>query len=174
MRNADRPAEEAASARGEVLRDEERPSYRFYLQHRAGMDAGAVTSWPAVRSLYWLMRQRATNPRAFGTEMQGEPRSEEDKVFHPQFWVMRSTHWIPFGACDPSMGKGETSDPSAIATFDASNRYLGHAAIYVSQNAGGLQVWDQWVGHPVAPRNVSFRGGKGNSVNDGDQYYVIE
>ncbi|HNM43892.1 hypothetical protein [Plasticicumulans sp.] len=114
MRNADRPAEEAASARGEVLRDEERPSYRFYLQHRAGMDAGAVTSWPAVRSLYWLMRQRATNPRAFGTEMQGEPRSEEDKVFHPQFWVMRSTHWILFGACDPSMGKGETSDPSAI------------------------------------------------------------
>lgn len=114
MRNADRPAEVAASERGELLADEARPSYRFYLQHQAEMDAGAVTSWPAVRSLYWLMRQRATNPRAFGTEMQGEPRSDEDKVFHPQFWVQRGTHWIPFGACDPSMGRGESSDPSAI------------------------------------------------------------
>ena len=63
---------------------------------------------------------------------------------------------------------------TAIATFDSNNRYLGHAAIYVSQNTAGLQVWDQWVGHAVAPRMVSFRGGHGNAVNDGDQYYVIE
>ena len=74
----------------------------------------------------------------------------------------------------PVKGRNTLAKGTAIATFDANNRYLGHAAIYVSQNAGGLQVWDQWVGHPVAPRNVSFRGGKGNHVNDGDQYYVIE
>lgn len=95
--------------------DDQLPSYRFYLKHKKRMDKGAATSWPSVRSLYWLMRQRAKNRRAFGTEMQGEARSDEDQVFTDiQFWVQRLQHWIMFGACDPSMGKGETSDPSAI------------------------------------------------------------
>jgi predicted phage terminase large subunit-like protein len=79
------------------------------------MDAGAIVSWPSVRSLYWLMRQRAVSKRAFNTEMQGDPLSDEDKVFSKYtFWVQRLLDWIMFGACDPSMGKGETSDPSAI------------------------------------------------------------
>jgi hypothetical protein len=79
------------------------------------MDAGAEISWPTVRSLFWLMRQRAKNARAFGTEMQGEPRSDEDKVFSSvRFYISRLPHWVMFGACDPSMGKGEKSDPSAL------------------------------------------------------------
>ncbi len=107
MRNDDPHAGDVA--------DERLPSYLFYKKHKKKMDKGAVTSWPSVRSLYWLMRQRAKNRRAFGTEMQGEARSDEDKVFTGiQFWVQRLQHWIMFGACDPSMGKGETSDPSAI------------------------------------------------------------
>lgn len=115
MLNDDKPAEEEASSRGEVLEEHELPSYRFYLANRAEMDAGAEISWPQVRSLFWLMRQRAKNARAFGTEMQGEPRSDEDKVFAPvQFFVSRLAHWIIFGACDPSMGRGEKSDPSAL------------------------------------------------------------
>jgi len=61
------------------------------------------------------MRQRAKNARAFATEMQGDPRSDEDKVFTPvRFFISRSNSWIMFGACDPSMGKGEKSDPSAL------------------------------------------------------------
>ncbi len=115
MLNADKPAEESANEQGCVLEENQLPSYLFYQAHRAGMDEGAVISWPGVRSLYWLMRQRAKNARAFATEMQGDPRSDEDKVFAPvQFWVSRLPHWKPFGACDPSMGKGEKSDPSAI------------------------------------------------------------
>jgi len=115
MRNEDKPAEEAASAEGAVLVESELPSFRFYEQRRAEMDVGAVISWPGVRTLYWLMRQRAKNRRAFNTEMQGDPRSDEDKVFqNVQFWVSRLADWLPFGACDPSMGKGEKSDPSAI------------------------------------------------------------
>ena len=115
MLNEDKPAEEEASTRGVVLGQNELPSYHFYLEHKALMDEGAEISWPEVRSLFWLMRQRAKNARAFGTEMQGEPRSDEDKTFAPvQFFISRLSHWIMFGACDPSMGRGEKSDPSAL------------------------------------------------------------
>ena len=115
MLNDDKPAEEAAATLGNVLEQNELPSYLFYQEHQAEMDAGAETSWPGVRSLFWLMRQRAKNARAFGTEMQGEPRSDEDKVFSPvAFFISRMPHWTMFGACDPSMGRGEKSDPSAL------------------------------------------------------------
>lgn len=115
MLNLDKPAEEAASAKGAVLEEAELPSHKFYQAHKAAMDAGAEVSWPGVRSLYWLMRQRAKNARAFATEMQGDPRSDEDKVFAPvRFFVSRLAHWIMLGACDPSMGKGESSHPSAL------------------------------------------------------------
>lgn len=115
MLNADKAAEEAASAGGDVLAESALPSYRFYQAHQAAMDDGAEISWPGVRTLYWLMRQRAKNARAFATEMQGDPRSDEDKVFAPvQFFVSRLSNWLMFGACDPSMGKGESSHPSAL------------------------------------------------------------
>ncbi|CAB3764150.1 hypothetical protein [Paraburkholderia humisilvae] len=115
MLNADKGVISDAAARGEVVSDSNFPSYRFYEAHRAQMDEGAITSWPSVRTLYWLMRQRAKSPRAFATEMQGDPRTEEDKVFgNITFWVQRLQSWLMFGACDPSMGKGEKSDPSAI------------------------------------------------------------
>jgi len=115
MLNEDKPAEEEAAGRGAVLEEHQLPSYVYYLEHKADMDAGAEISWSSVRSLFWLMRQRAKNARAFGTEMQGEPRSDEDKVFAPvKFFISRLPHFITFGACDPSMGRGERSDPSAI------------------------------------------------------------
>lgn len=116
MLNADLKAVEAAGEAGQLLRDpDDLPSFRFYQENKAAMDDGAVVSWPAVRSLFWLMRQRAKAPRAFGTEMQGEPRSDADKVFSPvAFWVNRLADWQMFGGCDPSMGRGETSDPSSL------------------------------------------------------------
>lgn len=115
MLNADKPAEESANERGEVLEEKELPSFLFYQAHKDEMDEGAKISWPGVRSLFWLMRQRAKNARAFATEMQGDPRSDEDKVFAPvKFFISRLPYWTMFGACDPSMGKGEKSDPSAL------------------------------------------------------------
>jgi hypothetical protein len=67
---------------------------------------------------------------------------------------------------------------TAIATFD-NDKYLSlphgnHAAIYVDQNAEGLIVWDQWVGHPVSQRTIHFKGGEGYPSNDGDAFSVIE
>lgn len=52
-----------------------------------------------------------------------------------------------------------------------SGKYSGHAAIYISQNGDGIQVWDQWVGHPVSQRTIRWNG-SGISTN-GDSFYVI-
>lgn len=115
MLNDDGVAEEEAAKAGIDLPPEMLPSYQFYLTNKVMMDDGAVISWPSVRTLYWLMRQRAKNGKAFATEMQGDPRTDEDKTFiNIQFFTQRWRNWLIFGACDPSMGKGETSDPSSI------------------------------------------------------------
>jgi hypothetical protein len=115
MLNEDKPFIEAAAEQGIDAPDETLPSYQFYLANREAMDAGAVTSWPSVRSLFWLMKQRAKSPTSFATEMQGDGRSDEDKIFTTlHFWVNRLNSWRMFGSCDPSMGRGQTSDPSAI------------------------------------------------------------
>ncbi|WP_423197439.1 Terminase large subunit gp17-like C-terminal domain-containing protein [Cupriavidus sp. H19C3] len=127
MLNTDRAAIEEAAGRGETLPDQALPSFEFYLQHKPQMDEGAKISWPSVRSLFWLMRQRAKAPRAFNTELQGDPRTEDDKVFgHITFWVQKLQHWLMFGACDPSMGLGKKSDPSALLAggFDTWNGKL--------------------------------------------------
>lgn len=115
MLNEDKHIEQAMADKGDVATEADLPSFRFYLKNKKRMDKGAVVSWPSVRSLFNLMRARAKSRRAFGTEMQGEARADEDKVFTGiQFWVQKLAHWIYYGACDPSMGKGEKSDPSAI------------------------------------------------------------
>lgn len=127
MRNEDPRIAQRYADRGEEVPTERLPSYRFYRRHRAAMDKGARVSWPSVRGLFDLMRQRAKSPRAFGTEMQGVAKSDEDRVFtRYQFWVSKLRHWVMFGACDPSMGKGESSDPSAILVggFDTNQRKL--------------------------------------------------
>jgi len=115
MRNSDPAVMRDYANLGAVAPDADLPSFKFYAAHQEAMDAGAVTSWPSVRSLYWLMRQRVKNPRAFATEMQGDARGDEDRVFtNLRFWVSRLPHWVMLGSCDPSMGKGESSHPSAI------------------------------------------------------------
>ncbi|HKQ26685.1 MAG TPA: BPSL0067 family protein [Burkholderiales bacterium] len=65
---------------------------------------------------------------------------------------------------------------TVIATFDSSGRYEGHAAIYVSQSAEGVSVYDQYVTPPTpkafGPRLLRW-GARGNS-NNGDNFYVVE
>ena len=69
---------------------------------------------------------------------------------------------------------------TAIATFDPNGTYgnhtdgSSHGAIYVGQNAAGLQVWDQWTGQPVHQRTIRFQGGAALPANDGDMFYVVE
>lgn len=89
--------------------------------------------------------------------------------------------------------KGATLAPgTAIATFDTSGKYANdtrgksHAAIYLGQNAAGIQVLDQWhhrrkmpdgtivdAPHPVQERTIFFQKNV-KEVDDGSNYYVIE
>lgn len=69
---------------------------------------------------------------------------------------------------------------TAIATFHPqTGRYendttgRSHAAVLLGESARGLLVLDQWVGQPVDQRLIEFRDGRGNKVDDGDQYFVI-
>jgi hypothetical protein len=69
---------------------------------------------------------------------------------------------------------------AAIATFDAEGKYPNrstgnHAAIYVSQDANGIWVYDQWVAQgQVKKRLIRFKGGIGSPSNDGDAFFVVE
>jgi hypothetical protein len=65
---------------------------------------------------------------------------------------------------------------TVIATFNASGKYFGHAAIYVSQSADGILVYDQYVTAPnpkAAGQRVLRWKALGNS-NNGDNFYVVE
>ncbi|MDN7674078.1 BPSL0067 family protein [Burkholderia oklahomensis] len=74
--------------------------------------------------------------------------------------------------------KGGTSivPGTVIATFNAAGKYEGHAAIYVSQSAAGILVYDQFV-TPPSPQPVKQRllrwGAHGRS-NNGDNFHVVE
>ncbi|CAF1320370.1 unnamed protein product [Rotaria magnacalcarata] len=59
---------------------------------------------------------------------------------------------------------------TAIATFP-NGKYSGHAAIYISQDSIGIQVWDQWRGHTVSKRTIRWNGN--GLSNSGDSFYVI-
>jgi hypothetical protein len=67
------------------------------------------------------------------------------------------------------------AEGTAIATFNAANRYFGHAAIYVKQDGVGIHVYDQWVtdrGSPIGPRIIRWNGT--GIANNGRGFHVIE
>ena len=86
--------------------------------------------------------------------------------------------------------KGNTAikPGTAIATFDdagkyANHRHGNHAAIYLGQDARGIQVIDQWNAtdpvthqrrpHPPSRRTISFNDKKGAQDN-GNKFSVIQ
>lgn len=76
-------------------------------------------------------------------------------------------------------GNGFVTRGTAIATFDAGGKYPNHAsgnhaAIFLSQDEGGIWVYDQWAGQPVHKRHIRFKHGSGSPSNDGDAYSVVE
>jgi len=117
MRNTDALVEKEITAKGDMPDETDLPSFKFWLRHKKKLSKGAKVSWSSVRSLYTLMKMRVKNLKAFNTEMQGIARNDEDRVFTSwKFWVNKLHGWLPYGGCDPSMGKNESADPSAIAT----------------------------------------------------------
>ena len=70
---------------------------------------------------------------------------------------------------------------TAIASFDPDGTYgnhtdgRSHAAIYMSQDAVGLHVWDQWAGQPTHQRVIRFKEpGDGTAANNGNAFSAIE
>ena len=119
---------------------------------------------------------------------------------HPESYkdaVVGSGHCVPFvqeasGAPStaqwtrgkPVKGNVAIAKGTAIATFSSEGKYTNsidgtsHAAIYISQDPGGIKVWDQWKTprQPVHQRTIRYRGCAAGvkPVNDGDRFYVIE
>ncbi len=76
-------------------------------------------------------------------------------------------------------GNTELRPGTAIATFDSTGRYANatngssHAAIYLGQNAQGIQVMDQWAGSPAAYRTIRWSSATGMAANIGSSFYVV-
>ena len=74
---------------------------------------------------------------------------------------------------------GNTNIPvgTAIATFIdgkyPSKPHGNHAAIYMGQDATGIQVIDQWLGQKPHKRTIRINNSSSNIVNHADAYSVI-
>lgn len=68
---------------------------------------------------------------------------------------------------------------TVIATFGPNGTYTNsldgssHAAIYLGQNAQGIQVEDQWVNQPASIRTIAWNNPSGRAANTGSQFYVV-
>lgn len=84
----------------------------------------------------------------------------------------------------PVRGNLSIQAGTAIATFVDGKypnlRHGNHAAIYISQDAKGIQVYDQWLGNkqkPIHIRTLRWGGDPNdpeNVSNDGNHFSVIE
>ena len=71
---------------------------------------------------------------------------------------------------------------TVIATFTAGGRYPNssegnrHTALYLSHDANGIKVIEQWIGKAIpSERTLAFVGFlEPRRVDKGDQYYVVE
>lgn len=76
-------------------------------------------------------------------------------------------------------GDTELRPGTAIATFDSTGRYANamdgssHAAIYLGQNAQGIQVMDQWSNHAASYRTISWNNPGATAANTGSAFYVV-
>jgi len=106
---------------------------KFFEDNKAEMLKGTQVIWPASKSYYDLMVLREQDGQiSFDSEMQNEPTNPRDATFNLNelhYWTdrfgseeellgsIREGNELPYGACDPSMGKtNKNSDYSAIVT----------------------------------------------------------
>lgn len=82
-------------------------------------------------------------------------------------------HTSTWVAGDPVYGNTTLKPGTPIACFDGYGMYgnhtdgTSHAAIYLGPSTkylGGIRIYDQWVGHTPAPRDISISGEGCNNV----------
>lgn len=77
-------------------------------------------------------------------------------------------------------GNTSLSPGTVIATFNRSNRYANavdgssHAAIYLGQDANGVQVLDQWAGSRAAVRTIPWHNAGAVAANTGTAFQVVK
>lgn len=109
------------------LQDEDREAtaQHFFQQHKSEMLRDTAVLWPAKLDYYDLMCMKvAEGESAFWQEMQNVPMDPEACLF-PQDWLQYydpasvdfSQGFRFFGFCDPSLGRTEDSDYSALITL---------------------------------------------------------
>lgn len=87
-----------------------------------------------------------------------------------------SSTWEPGG---PVQGNTALQPGTPIATFNG-DRYANatdgssHAAIYLGQDAHGLQVLDQWAGSGAAVRTIPWSNPSGIPANTGTAFRVVQ
>lgn len=76
-------------------------------------------------------------------------------------------------------GNTDLKPGTVIATFGPDGTYTNsldgssHAAIYLGQDATGIQVIDQWAGHPSAYRTIQWSSASGKAANTGSAFYAV-
>lgn len=76
-------------------------------------------------------------------------------------------------------GNTELMPGTTIATFGESGRYenrrdgSSHAAIYLGQNAQGIQVMDQWANYAASYRTIPWTNPSGKAANTGSAFRVV-
>ncbi|WP_407310537.1 phage terminase large subunit [Desulfosporosinus sp. SB140] len=104
----------------------------FYEHNREEMDRGSEVLWPERMSLYDLMVLRQQNRLSFLKEYQGDPKDETTILFNQFTYYDLSEINMDdldiYGALDPSLGRTDKSDLSAIVTI---GRHRKTGIIYV-------------------------------------------
>lgn len=76
-------------------------------------------------------------------------------------------------------GNNSLQPGAVIATFNGADRYANatdgssHAAVYLGQDAHGIQVLDQWSGREAAVRTIPWNHPGGTAANTGGAYRVV-
>lgn len=95
-------------------------AFAFFLAHKEEMTVGSVVIWPEAKDLYYYKRKLIDlGPAAYNSEYQNEPIDPDTawirpEDFHYYDYLPELSTCVVKGALDPSMGKNEVSDLSAI------------------------------------------------------------
>jgi hypothetical protein len=88
-----------------------------------------------------------------------------------------TSHWR---GGETVQGNTSLQPGTVIATFNKANRYANaldgssHAAVYLGQDAKGVQVLDQWAGSRAAVRTIPWHNPGAVAANTGAAFQVVK